>query len=97
MELRYNDHLIRKTLSQRTRTITFRTIKYEFMTCILVKATFVFGFSNMRHILPLQADYVKTKIIYDEFFLHNHDLKMKSKNFLVKGILIQILLDLDLQ
>jgi hypothetical protein len=30
----------------------------------LVKAAFVFGFSNMGHVLPLQANYVKFKNIF---------------------------------
>ena len=72
-------------------------IKYELMACILAKAAFGFGFSNIRHVLPLQANYVKTKILFHEFFLHNHDLKMKFNNFLVGRFFIQILLVLHLQ
>ena len=74
-------------------------MKYELMACILVKAAFGFGFGfpNIRHVLPLQANYVKPKIVFHEFLLHICDLKMKSNNFLVGRFLIQIFLVLDLQ
>jgi hypothetical protein len=71
-------------------------MKYEIMACILVNAAFVFGFSNFRHVLPLQANYVKSKIVVHVFFLHNHHLKMNSNNFLVERFFIQMILVLDL-
>ena len=72
-------------------------MKYELMAFILVKATFGFGFSNIRHVLPLQANYVKSKIVFHDFFLHEYDLKENPNNFLVGSFLIQITLVLDLQ
>jgi hypothetical protein len=67
------------------------------MACILVKAAFSFELSNFEHVLPLQANYVKPKTVFDVFFSHDHDLIMKSNNFLVGIFLIQILLVLDFQ
>ena len=49
-------------------------MKYELMESILVKAAFVFGIPNMGHVLLLQAIYVKSKIVFHEFFLHKYDL-----------------------
>lgn len=49
-------------------------MKYELMASILVKATFVFGFPNMGHVLPLQANYVKSKIDFHKKNSHKYDL-----------------------
>ena len=72
------------------------TMKYALMACILVTAAFGFEISNIGHVLPLQADYEKSKIVLHEFFLHKYDLKMDTNNFLVGSFLIQISLVLDL-
>jgi len=50
------------------------TIKYELMASILVKAVFGFGNPKMGHVLPMQANYVESKIIFYDFFLHKYDL-----------------------
>ena len=71
-------------------------MKYELMACILVKAAFGFGFPNIRHVLPLQANYVESKIVFHEFFLHRYDFKINPNNFLVGRFLIQIIRVLDL-
>ena len=49
-------------------------MNYELMASILVKAAFVFGISNMGHVLPLQANDVKSKIVFHEFVLRKYDL-----------------------
>ena len=67
------------------------------MAYILVKAALVFGFSNIAHVLPLQANYAKSNLAFHEFLLHYHDLKMNTNNFVVERFLIQILFVLDLQ
>ena len=67
------------------------------MACILVTAAFGFEISSIGHVLPMQANYEKSKKVFHEFFLHNYDIKMKSNNFVVGRFLIQILLVLDLQ
>ena len=67
------------------------------MACILVKTALVFGFPSMGHVLPLHANYVKSKIVIHEFFFHAHNLKVIINNFLVGSFLIQTLLLLDLQ
>ena len=67
------------------------------MACILVKTALVFGFSSMGHVLPLQANYVKSKIVFHDIFLHKCDLWMHPNNFVVGIFLIQITLVLELQ
>ena len=54
--------------------IADHTLKYELMACILVNAEFVIGIPSMGHVLSLQANYVKPKIVFHDFFLHNYDL-----------------------
>ena len=63
----------------------------------LVKTALVFGFPSMGHVLPLQANYVKLKIVFHGFFFHGHDLKVILNNFVVRRFLIQMILLLDLQ
>ena len=71
-------------------------MKYELMACIFVTAAFGFEISNIEHVLPLQADYEKSNIVFHEYFLHKYDLKMVPNNFLVGRFLIQIILVLDM-
>lgn len=59
------------------------------MAFILEMAAFVYGFSNMGHVLPMQENFVKPKIVSHEFFLHNHNLKMQFNNILVGIFLLQ--------
>ena len=49
-------------------------MKYMLMASILVEAAFVFGIPNMGQVLPLQANYVESKIVFYDFFLHIYDL-----------------------
>ena len=49
-------------------------MKYEFVASILVKAAFVLGIPNMGHVLPLQANYVKSKVVFHDYFLQKYDL-----------------------
>ena len=72
--------------------------EYELMAYILVKATFVFEFSNIGYVLPLQANFVKSKMIFlKKIFIHDQHHNVNSNNFLVGRLSIQILLVLDLQ
>ena len=70
-------------------------MKYELMACILVKAALVFGFSNIGHVSSLQANFVQSNFSW--FFLHKHDVMMKSNNFVVGRYLFWIVWVLDLQ
>lgn len=43
-------------------------MNYDFMSCILVKEAFVFGFPNMGHVLPLHPNLARIGIIFMRFF-----------------------------
>ena len=62
-----------------------------------MKAALVFGFSNIRHVLALQANYVKSNLVFQDIFLLEYGLKMNTNNFIGGRILIQMVLVLDLQ
>ena len=66
------------------------------MACILVTAAFGFEISNIEHVLPLQANYEKSKIVFYEFFFHKYILMMDPNKFLVERFFIQIILVLDM-
>lgn len=51
----------------------------------------------MGHVLSLQANYVKLKIVFHDLLFHGHDLKVIFNNFIVTSLLIIMILLFDLQ
>lgn len=66
------------------------------MACILVKVAVVLGYSNTKHVLPLQVIHVKLRHVSHDFFINSNNkiipTTFKFFNPILFGVQFAILL-----